>query len=162
MKSENSNKLFNYTLNIIIALLMLVVGYIIYTAIFNTSTKNNTTTNVLTDSTKKNNTTLDTKKITVEVLNGTSEKHIATKIREFLLRNGIDVIESGNYKTSDVEKTMVIDRINDRQKAAKVALILGLPEERISSVQNDKLYSDVSIVIGKDYKNLALFKTNEK
>ncbi|MGH2568611.1 MAG: LytR C-terminal domain-containing protein, partial [Bacteroidota bacterium] len=65
-----------------------------------------------------------------------------------------DVVEMGNYKTSDVEETMVLDRAGNLEAAKQVAAAIGVPEEQVQQQIDKSLYLDVSVVIGKDFQRL--------
>jgi hypothetical protein len=94
------------------------------------------------------------KVIQVDVLNGCGVSGIAVKFTEFLRARGFDVLEMGNYKSFEVELSMVIDRVGNRKNAKKVASALGIDEKNIIEQISNDSYLDCSIVIGKDYKSL--------
>ncbi len=96
--------------------------------------------------------------IQLEVLNGTSEPKIALRVREILRSGGFDVVDVGNYKSSNVEKTMVIARTSDQSAAQSVASYLGIDKSRVLQQQDKNLYLDVSVVVGKDIIQLRPFK----
>ncbi len=100
--------------------------------------------------------------IQLDVQNGTSENGAATLFTDYLRKNGIDVVEIGNYKSKDIDKTLVIDRVGDFYKAKKVALLLGLNERNIIQQTNSTLYLDVSVVIGKDFHELKPYREKVK
>jgi len=95
--------------------------------------------------------------IQLDVQNGTRENGIASRITEFLRKNGLDVVEIGNYKSNEIEKTLIIDRSGDKNKALKVARILGLDGRNVIQQLNSSLYLDVTVVIGNDFKELKPF-----
>jgi hypothetical protein len=92
--------------------------------------------------------------IQVDVLNGCGVPGAATGVRDYLRARGFDVVELRNYKTFDVEKSVVVDRVGDGVAAERVASALGLGSGRIIRQLNPDYYVDVSIVIGKDYRSL--------
>lgn len=100
--------------------------------------------------------------IQLDVQNGTSENGVASRITEFLRKNGMDVVEMGNYKSKDIDKTLIIDRSGDKNKAKRVAMILGVNERNVIQQMNNSLYLDVTVVIGKDYKELKPFLEKRK
>ncbi len=92
--------------------------------------------------------------IQVDVLNGSGLQGAAGSCTSYLRARGFDVVESRNYKTSDVEESLVIDRIGDMKNAERVAYALGIKKKNIVQQLNHDYYVDVSIVIGKDFASL--------
>ena len=64
------------------------------------------------------------------------------------------MVQSSNYKTFDVEESLVIDRTGDLTAARKVAYALGIDEKNIVQQINPDYYLNVSVVIGRDYDKL--------
>ncbi len=96
--------------------------------------------------------------IQLEVLNGTTQPGIAQRVKDVLRAGGFDVVDVGNYKTSDVNNTVVIARTADAGAAEAVASYLGVDKQRVLRQPDKNLYLDVSVVIGKDISQFRLFK----
>ena len=96
--------------------------------------------------------------IQLEVLNGTGEPGIAQKITNTLRSGGFDVVDMGNYKSQNIERTLVIARTANMDAAKSVASFLGLDEKRILQQPDKNLYLDVSVVIGKDIRETRTFR----
>ena len=94
------------------------------------------------------------KNIQVEVLNGCGVRGIASKFTKYLRKQGIDVVKTGNYKSSKVKKSQVIDRIGNKEFAKEVGSLLGIKPKYIYTKKNKKLLIDATVIIGKDYKQL--------
>jgi len=94
----------------------------------------------------------------VEVLNGTTEVKAAQRLTEALRSGGFDVVDIGNYKSSNVGRTMVIARTEDKSAALSVASFLGVDKSCVFQRPDKNLYLDVSVVIGKDMNQLRVFK----
>lgn len=92
--------------------------------------------------------------IQVEVLNGCGTSGIAEKFTDYLRKEKFDVVQTGNYISFDIDKSLVIDRIGNRANAEKVAAALGIDNKNVIMQKNDDSFLDVSVVIGKDYKKL--------
>ena len=92
--------------------------------------------------------------IQMDVLNGCGISGAATTFASYLRARGYDVVEMRNYKTFDVDESLVIDRTGSRKSAEKVAYALGIKKENIVQQMNPDYYVDVSVVIGKDYISL--------
>ncbi len=98
-------------------------------------------------------------KIQVEILNGCGKTGVAKIFQRYLRDQGFDVVNTENYVKNSrvfwqVEKSFVIDQIGVEEQAKTVAKSLGIPLEYVESRQNANAIYDVSVVIGKDYKNL--------
>lgn len=105
--------------------------------------------------------------ILVEVLNGCGAKGIAKEVTDYLRAypgNRFDVVKFENYVVNgkvrwDEPRTMVIDRIDSRRRnAGKVAEALGVPESGILFLANEDRAVDVTVILGKDYKSLHLYR----
>lgn len=155
------NKSFlNYILNSVIIIFLIFVGYLGFSLI-NNSLKTEKKIDVITD-TSKSLTNQPNLTIQLDVQNGTEENGIAGLFTEYLRTNGVDVVESGNFKVNDQEKTIVIDRSGDGRKAKKVAFLLGINSRNIIQQINNSLYLDATVVIGKDFKELKPFSEQRK
>ena len=95
--------------------------------------------------------------IQIDVMNGCGDAGMASKCSSFLRARGFDVVEMRNYKTFDLDHSMVIDRMGNRENAERVARALGVGTKNIIQQINQDYYVDVSVVIGKDYTSLRPF-----
>ncbi|MBI2428785.1 MAG: LytR C-terminal domain-containing protein [Ignavibacteriales bacterium] len=96
--------------------------------------------------------------IQINVLNGCGTSGVGTTMTKFCRQAGYDVVEMGNYKSFDVEESMVIDRSGKLNDAKYLASTLGIkPKNVIQQFSNDHMVS-ASVVIGKDFKNLVPWK----
>ena len=140
----------NLFLNIVIALLAVVVFFLLYSFI----------TNAIVDKPVEWTTETANKGdaageiIQLDVLNGCGVSGIAQDFTDFLRKRNFDVVQSSNYKTFDVEQSLVIDRTGDLAAARKVAYALGIDEKNIVQQINPDYYLNVSVVIGRDYAKL--------
>jgi len=92
--------------------------------------------------------------IQIDVLNGCGASGAATGVTNYLRSRGYDVVEQRNYRTFDINASMVIDRTGERKNAERVAYALGIRNENIVQQINPDYFVDVSVLIGKDYKSL--------
>ncbi len=92
--------------------------------------------------------------VQVEVLNGCGISGVADKITDFLRKNNFDVVQTGNYTSFDMDKSLVIDRTGNKANAEKVAASLGIDKKNIVQQINNDYLLDCSVVIGKDYFQL--------
>jgi len=152
--------LLNYILNGAIILFLVLVCYLAFSLI-NNSIKSDKGVKEITD-TAKSLTNQPNLSIQVDVQNGTPENGVASKFTEYLRKNEVDVVEMGNYKSKDIERTLIIDRSGDKNKVKKVARILGVNEKSIIEQLNNSLYLDVTVVIGKDFNSLKPYIEKKK
>ena len=101
-----------------------------------------------TNTTDGENTTKESKEVTIELLNGTGDKEILTEVKEKLKEKGYVVSKSGT--TSSTDKTTIINRTSQsNQKSKDIKQLLGVGTITSGS---DNTKVDFTIIIGKDYK----------
>lgn len=93
-------------------------------------------------------------KIRIEVLNGCGVSGVAEKLTDSLRAKGFDVVRLGNYRSFEIENTILIERNENSVSAEKVAMVVGLDKENIIQQLNPDYLLDVTFILGKDYKNL--------
>ncbi len=138
----------NLFLNIIIILLAIVVAFLSYSLVikFKSSSSNKPV--------QVQNKSLPAAIIQIEVLNGCGVAGAADKITDFLRKNHVDVVQTGNYMSFEIDKSLVIDRTGNKANADKIADLLGIEHKNIIQQINEDYFLDVSLVIGKDYNQL--------
>ena len=92
--------------------------------------------------------------IHIEVLNGCGVDGIAAQFTNFLRKNNFDVVNVANYKSSNIEQTMIIDRTGNRANAEKLAETLGIEKKNIINQLSRDYLLDATLVIGRDYYKL--------
>ena len=97
--------------------------------------------------------------IQVEILNGCGFNGVAKIFQSYLREQGFDVVNTDNYledgkRRWDIQKSMVIDRVGEFEQAISVARALGITGDQVFSKENPEAIYDVSVVIGKDFKQL--------
>jgi hypothetical protein len=133
-------------LNVLIGLLVIIVGYLSYSLL---------NRNVLQPPVDAGRAGVAPGEIIqIDVLNGSGLQGAANDCTSYLRARGFDVVEMRNYKTSDVEESLVIDRVGNTVNAEKVAYALGIKKRNIVQQLNQDYYVDVSVVLGKDVKSL--------
>lgn len=91
--------------------------------------------------------------IQVEVLNGCGVSKIADKFMDLLREKKFDVVNLGNYRSFDIDKTIVIDRSGKIRNAEYLAEVIGIDKWNVIQQKNKNYFLDVSLIIGKDYNN---------
>lgn len=146
-KSDLKSLTSNIFLNIIIVILGIVIIYMSYAIIVKIKSNSKDTSTV-------EKVQAAAKIIQVEVLNGCGAAGVGDKFTNYLRDNKVDVVNVSNYSSFNIDRTMVIDRIGNMANAKKVASILGIKEENVIQQINNDYFLDVSLVIGKDFKQL--------
>lgn len=139
----SKNLILNVSILILIVINTILAYSLVKTIAFNDS---NTADSFLEDSTMA--------RIQVEVLNGCGVSGIAEKLTDYLRSNNIDVVNLGNYRSFEIENSIIIGRNEKIQNAEKVAAIVGLDKQNIIQQINPDYLLDVTFIIGKDYRDL--------
>lgn len=152
------NKLKHYSVNILIILLAVVTIYLFYNLFKRITTPQ---TDIKTEQ-RTDSATYFTKQpssgtLQIDVQNGCGVSGIADKFTEYLRSKGFDVVEMGNFSTQDIKTTMVIDRTGNMKNAKRVAQSLGVSDKYVIQQMNKNYFLDATVVIGKDYEELAPF-----
>jgi len=92
--------------------------------------------------------------IRVQVLNGTGEGGIATRVASWLREGGFQVVEVRNADRSDYFATLVVARRPELDAARAVARYLGGPPVIRQSWTSD--LAEVTVVLGSDRSRLRL------
>jgi len=134
----------SYMFNILIFILLTVIIYLGYSLFIKLS------------SNEKNDIEIRNNKkpseiIQLEVLNGCGVSGVGDRFTDFLRANDIDVVKIGNYIQFDVDETIIIDRIGNKNNALYVANLLGVKEGNAITQINNDYFVDVTIIIGRDY-----------
>ena len=89
---------------------------------------------------------------TVEVLNGTGRKGVASLVAERLRRDGFDVVKVGNASEKTFARTLVAERRDSAQVAAHVAAALGV--HGTCPFHNENLLVDATVFVGRDIEEI--------
>jgi hypothetical protein len=87
--------------------------------------------------------------IRLEILNGTDITGLASRTAELYRSYGFDVVAVGNAQSSDVEETLVVDRVGNDVFARRTADIIRAPA--IESATDGQAVVDVTVILGKDF-----------
>lgn len=100
-------------------------------------------------------------RIQVEVLNGCGVSGVAEKLTDYLRIHNIDVVGLGNYRSFDIENSIIIGRNEKIRNAEIVAAIVGLDNQSIIQQINPDYLLDVTFILGKDYRDLIPLKKRQ-
>jgi hypothetical protein len=162
MKQNLKKSILNYSLNITIIILGALTVYLVFSLVTNTFLNKNKTVTNTQDSTKIGITHQPNLSVQVDVQNGTGVNRVGAIFRDYLKTKGYDVVNLQDYKSTDVDKTIIIDRTGDTRKSQRIAEVLGVSGRNIIQQINRELYLDATIVIGKDFNELKPYTDKVK
>lgn len=156
------NKFKNYTINTFIIVLALLTIYLLYSFIrHSTASKQDVKKEVIDSTTNQITKQPSGSTLQIDVQNGSGVQGVANKFTDYLRANGYDVVEMGNFSSSDIKTSMVIDRAGNMRNAKKVAQSLGISEKYVIQQINKNYFLDATVVIGKDYMDLKPLTQNQ-
>lgn len=163
-KSSSEKSTFkNYSLNILIILFAAISILLLYFFFARLTTNKQETTKEVIDTVSNRVTKQPTgQTLQIDIQNGTGIQGLADKFTDYLLSHGCDVVEKGNFSTSDIRNSMIIDRVGNPKNAKRVANILGISEKNVIEQKNKNYLLDATVVIGMDYSQLKPFKEQLK
>ena len=96
-------------------------------------------------------------KIEGEVLNGCNIPKLALMYTYYLRSEGIDVEAYKNADNSNYIETKILHHRGEIERALELADIMMIDKSRIIEDQNETLFFDLTLILGKDYKNLSSY-----
>ena len=142
-----STNLFLIISNLILSLLILFLGYSFLSKL-----------NVFGENLEIDNLVKHKKNMQIEVVNGCGVDGVADRFTDYLRKKNFDVVYTGNYRSFNIDNSIVIDRTGDIINAEYLAEVIGIDNKQVIQQKNKNYFLDVSLIIGKDYKQL--FKNN--
>ena len=142
-KASSISNIILITLIILLSAVVIFLSYSLYLKIHNIPENKN-----------KSGQEIASAIIQIEVLNGCGVDGVAAKFTNYLRQKDFDVVQVGNYSSSNIDETIVIDRIGNRANAEKLAGVLGIEKKNIIQQLNKDYFLDATLVIGKDYNKL--------
>lgn len=97
------------------------------------------------------------KSIQIEIFNSTDIPGLANKMMNEMRKKGFDVVKIGNYPHV-CNTTTIYHRLGDSALSLNVARAIGLPDSLVISAIDSSLFLNTTVVIGKDFNQLKLFK----
>jgi LCP family protein required for cell wall assembly len=88
---------------------------------------------------------------TVEILNGTAGKGLASRTSEIFGSFGYDVVAVGNATTLDYDKTVLIDRFGDKEALGTIAGVIKCSNFADAASYKGSIKADYTIILGKDF-----------
>lgn len=88
----------------------------------------------------------------VEILNSCGIDGAASGMREFLRRNGFDVVSYGDYPVQNFEETVLAVHTPDWEGAKPLAE--ALKTKNVLYIKNKRAYVDATVYIGRDFQSI--------
>ena len=134
----------NSLLNFFIVILFIIICFLGYNLLKRI--------NLLVDKNDDETLFQDTTRIQVEVLNGCGVPGIADQFTDLLRTKKFDVVSTGNYRTFNIDDSIIIDRNGNIKHAKLLAEAIGIDKKHVIEQENKDYFLDVTLIIGKDYK----------
>ena len=96
-------------------------------------------------------------RIQLEVLNGCGQMYIAVMYQDFLREQGFDVMDAKNANSFDFQFSKIIIYKDDIKMAKFLSEIMGVHDSLIVEDYDKMKVFDMSIIIGKDFKDLISY-----
>jgi hypothetical protein len=103
---------------------------------------------------------VNSKSLEVEVLDGAGSMRAAQQMTNILRAQGYDVVEMKRNSGEIEERTFIFDRSGNLDAARKLAMVLGVPQDKVFQKIDRTLYLDITVVMGKDYSRLKAFQSS--
>ena len=97
-------------------------------------------------------------KIQMEIWNGCGISNLAVMYTDFLRNEGLDVLDSKNADHFNYIETTILHHRGDINRAMVLANILKIDKNSIIDDQNENLFYDLTLIIGKDYIKLPSYR----
>jgi len=103
------------------------------------------------------------RKIQLEILNGCGDSGVAKTLTRLLKKSKYDVVNQGNYIKNgkvnfNVAESKIIDQVNKQENSRALADEMGILYSNVEIYEHPSPIADITIVIGKDYTTLDIFK----
>jgi len=160
-KSNTNFKIKNILTNIAVGgLLLLTIGFFVSLVdnLFFDNGRAQDRPNLATLITKTKYEEITGHKITVEIHNGCGIPKLANLYTEFLRSEGFDVIDSRNAVNFDHTKTQILHHQGDKARALSLSKTMKIDESLITEEQNPYLIHDLTLILGRDYRQLDSYQ----
>jgi len=140
---QRSTNLFLNISNLILSLLILFLGYSLLSKL-----------NVFGENSEIDNLVKYKINMQIEVLNGCGVSGVADRYTDYLRKKNFDVVNTGNYRSFNIDNSIVIDRTGNILNAEYLAEVIGIDKKNVIQQKNKNYFLDITLIIGKDYKQL--------
>ena len=96
-------------------------------------------------------------KIQMEIWNGCGIPKLARMYTNYLRDEGMDVLDSKNADSFDYVETKILHHRGNIERALALADIMMIDKNRIIEDQDENLFFDLTLILGKDYMILPSY-----
>jgi hypothetical protein len=139
-KHRSTNLFLNISI-LILSILILFLGYSLLSKL-----------NVFGENSEIDNIVKHKKDMQIEVLNGCGVDGVADMFTDYLRTKNFDVVNTGNYRSYNIDNSIVIDRTGNIINAEYLAEVIGIDNRQVIQQKNKNYFLDVTLIIGKDYR----------
>ena len=100
-------------------------------------------------------------RVQIQVLNGCGDKGIADLYATYLRDNSYDVIDYKNADHFNYNASQIIVH-NNNLLVENIADLLFIPSSNIDYVFDENIFYDLTLIVGRDYKNLDSYNDVNK
>jgi len=97
--------------------------------------------------------------VVIELINGNGESGVCEQYKEYFTKKGVDVINVGNADNFNYAKTVIHLHTDSYKKARVISKLLGVEVNTVLKTTTPSVSCDISVVLGKDYKELLPYKS---
>ena len=97
-------------------------------------------------------------KIQVEIRNGCGIPNLARMYTDFLRDEGLDVLDSKNADHFNYLESKILHHRGDLNRALDLADILKIDKSNVINDENENLFYDLTLIIGKNYMDLLSYR----
>ena len=136
-----------------------IIAFIFYNNNIQTNAENEYSSIALMNQSKMENYLND--RVQIQVLNGCGDKGIADLYASYLRDNSYDVIDYKNADHFNYNASQIIVH-NNNLLVENIADLLFIPSSNIDYVFDENIFYDLTLIVGRDYKNLDSYNDVNK
>jgi len=130
---------------------IILISFVFYKNNIQNNSKDDFTSITLMNQSKIENYLND--RVQIQVLNGCGDKGIADLYATYLRDNSYDVIDYKNADHFNYNASQIIVH-NNNLLVENIADLLFIPSSNIDYVFDENIFYDLTLIVGRDYKNL--------
>ena len=130
---------------------IILIAFVLYNNNFQKKSENEYSSITLMNQSKMENYLDD--RVQIQVLNGCGDRGIADLYASYLRENNYDVIDYKNADHFNYNASQIIVH-NNNLLVENIADLLFIPSSNIDYIFDENIFYDLTLIVGRDYKNL--------
>ena len=130
---------------------IILIAFVFYNNNFQKKSENEYSSITLMNQSKMENYLDD--RVQIQVLNGCGDRGIADLYASYLRENNYDVIDYKNADHFNYNASQIIVH-NNNLLVENIADLLFIPSSNIDYIFDENIFYDLTLIVGRDYKNL--------